>query len=243
MLTSSIIQDPKQRGILIVEDDDGTRFLIEGLLTHEGYDTIFQACDGAEALSVLEAHAPTVYLILLDLVMPKMSGLEVVRHVANVHKYPVGIVVVTGYPSYDACREFYHLGTDNVLALNFIPKPFDAKLLIREVAETLDQVQTKRLNQPLAAAGDLHTRFDAVEAKLTRVGQEVLGRLEAIDAKLGPMSELPLFREKLSEVSRKQPSFLEQIGMDVVRAVLIALAFLALLYAGIGDFLARVLRK
>lgn len=243
MLTSSIIQDPKQRGVLIVDDDPDLCRLVENTLAREGYTMIFRASNGIEALSLLEAHAPTVYLILLDLRMPEMDGLEVVRHLANVHRHPVGIIIVTGYGSFDACREFYHLGTDNVLALNFVSKPIHRQFLIREVAETLDQVHTKRLNQPLAAAGDFHARFDAMEAKLSRVDQEVLSRLEGIDGKLTPMGELPLFYEKLSEVSKKQPSFLEQLGMDVVRAVLIALAFIALLYAGIGDFLAHVLRK
>jgi two-component system, chemotaxis family, chemotaxis protein CheY len=88
----------KDKYILIVEDEDGIREMLQMALTLEGYSTL-AASNGKEALQLL-ASAPTPpALILLDLMMPIMDGPQFVEHLNK--EYPtwqVPILVVTAYP-------------------------------------------------------------------------------------------------------------------------------------------------
>ena len=62
--------------ILVVEDDRGTRRLTEDVLLDAGYDPI-TACNGLEALEILEHRH--IDLMILDVMMPKMDGFELLR--------------------------------------------------------------------------------------------------------------------------------------------------------------------
>ncbi len=61
--------------ILIIEDDADTREMVAELLSNEGY-TVATACDGLEALTYLRGSATKTGLILLDLMMPNMDGVQ-----------------------------------------------------------------------------------------------------------------------------------------------------------------------
>src|SRR5436190_321638 len=71
---SKIVHDPAR--ILIVDDSDTNRDILETRLKVHGYDLI-QAADGEEALAATKQHLPD--LILLDVMMPKLDGFEVCR--------------------------------------------------------------------------------------------------------------------------------------------------------------------
>jgi CheY-like chemotaxis protein len=104
--------------ILIVEDDDGHAFLVEDNLRRAGVQSQFlRFCDGQEALDFLfgrtsspnfEAHHP--YLLLLDIRMPKVDGVEVLRQIkANpeLRKLPVIILTTTDDPrEVERCHEY-----------------------------------------------------------------------------------------------------------------------------------------
>lgn len=69
------------RTVLVVEDQDEVRALILRTLAGEGY-RVLEARDGVEALEVLEAE-PDVSLIVTDIVMPRMGGLELAEHLGS----------------------------------------------------------------------------------------------------------------------------------------------------------------
>ena len=80
--------------ILIVEDDDTSLFVLKDILKTKGY-RILEACDGRQAVIVAEAEK--LDLILLDLQLPRLNGLGVIRHLrqnANLEGLP--IVIMTG---------------------------------------------------------------------------------------------------------------------------------------------------
>jgi two-component system cell cycle response regulator DivK len=66
--------------ILIVEDDEKSRRLIRDVLNHQGYETL-ETDRGEEALDLMRAHHPD--LVLLDILLPGMSGLDTVREIRN----------------------------------------------------------------------------------------------------------------------------------------------------------------
>jgi two-component system, cell cycle sensor histidine kinase and response regulator CckA len=69
------------RTILVVDDEESLRVMLVRTLAGEGY-RVLQAGDGVEALEVLEAE-PDVSLVLTDLVMPRMNGLELAERLAG----------------------------------------------------------------------------------------------------------------------------------------------------------------
>ena len=101
--------------ILIADDEEGIRESLN-LILGDAYDLAF-ARDGEETLKAAEANQ--FALILLDVKMPKLDGLEVLKRLkAADNRTPV--VVLTAYQSVELAKEAIHLG-----AVNYLPKPFE----------------------------------------------------------------------------------------------------------------------
>lgn len=219
-----LISNPKERGILIVDDEPNLVEMIRSYLDDAGYNRILTASNGTEALSSLASHPEEIYLVLLDLKMPSMDGLSVVKHLANVHAYYVGIVVITGYPSLDSVLEFYHSGTEKVMVMDYVLKPFKPTKLLDEIETVLQKVYEKRV-------GHLNMSADEMYSRLTR-----------IEEKLSSLEKLPEILKSLREVEKKHRGTLAELGMDLLRAIVIAAGLLALLYLGVGDFIRAVIQ-
>lgn len=86
--------------IMIVEDDEDIRELLAAMLRREGYDVI-EAEHGAHALELLQAQSTVPCLMLLDLMMPVMSGPELLKVLAHSDRFasvPVVVVSAGGKP-------------------------------------------------------------------------------------------------------------------------------------------------
>ncbi len=106
--------------ILIVEDDDGISEFVKLELEHEGFETCV-AKDGREALDFFESFSPD--LILLDVMLPKLSGLEVLRRIRKSSQVPVIMVTARG-ETYDRVNGL-DAGADD-----YLPKPFEIEELL-----------------------------------------------------------------------------------------------------------------
>jgi two-component system, chemotaxis family, chemotaxis protein CheY len=119
---------PAQDGparILIVEDDDDLRSVLRQALEDEGY-AVVDACDGRRALDLLSL-GPLPDVILLDLMMPRMSGWDLltkIRKDAALSRIPVTVMSTT-----------HNAGT--VKDARFLEKPLDLSVLLRIVREDL----------------------------------------------------------------------------------------------------------
>lgn len=105
--------------ILIVEDEDMIREGISDYLADCGYETI-QAADGLEALEQFSNHQ--VDLILLDIQMPKLNGLEVLSEIRKSSQVPV--LMLTAFQD-----EEYKMSAFAALADGYLEKPFSLSLL------------------------------------------------------------------------------------------------------------------
>jgi two-component system, cell cycle sensor histidine kinase and response regulator CckA len=115
--------------ILVVEDDDSIRRLIQRVLKPAGY-TVLTAPSGEAALKLCEQRGGPVHLLLTDVVMPSMSGSAVAAKVAEARP-GVRVLYMSGYLD-------EAVGV-SVLALDFIHKPFTASGLLARVREALDR--------------------------------------------------------------------------------------------------------
>ena len=116
--------------ILVVEDDDDMRESLGRILRRAGYQ-VQLARDGSEAITVLQAQP--FHLVLTDLVMPRMGGLELLREIRR-RERAVPVVLLTAFGKPAAFAEAMDLG-----AVGFITKPFHAKSLLAVIREVFDR--------------------------------------------------------------------------------------------------------
>src|SRR5512142_3231506 len=118
--------------ILIVEDEAGLRQGLDINLRHENYDTI-TAGDGEEAIRLFHAEQPD--LVLLDLMLPKKSGFEVLDHVRKVSKVPV-ILLTARTQETDKVRGL-RSGADD-----YVTKPFGVQELFARIDAVIRRSET-----------------------------------------------------------------------------------------------------
>jgi len=114
--------------ILVVDDDVKMTTLLREELNSVGYDAQV-ANDGAEALKRLENEF--YELILLDLRMPNVNGIDVLKEL-NKRGYPGKVIVMTGYADVEDAMESRRLG-----AADFLSKPYDLDELLITIRKVL----------------------------------------------------------------------------------------------------------
>jgi CheY-like chemotaxis protein len=113
--------------ILIAEDDDTIRNLARRILSRAGYE-VLSAADGEEAVTVYEANAARIDLLLFDAVMPKASGLEAYERIKRLRKTPIPVLFASGYN--DA---FNQTGIELPKQCVQMQKPYDPEELLRQI--------------------------------------------------------------------------------------------------------------
>lgn len=124
--------------ILVVDDSPHTLELLQRNLASEGY-RVFAAGSVAEAIRILDTT--TVDLVVTDLKMPKVSGIDLVRHVRENCK-DTEVMTITGYPSIEGAVKAIKTGAEE-----YLTKPFTDEELFAAVRRTLDKLQLRRLGE------------------------------------------------------------------------------------------------
>ncbi|MCP4656744.1 MAG: sigma-54-dependent Fis family transcriptional regulator, partial [bacterium] len=126
--------------ILIVDDEEVLQDVLTSLVRREGWNPL-NAHTGEEALYVLEREE--VDLILLDLMLPGMSGMEVLKRIGQL--YPeVVVVIITAYSSIEGAIDAMREG-----AFHYIPKPFKNEEVLLTIRKGMDQRRLARENRSL----------------------------------------------------------------------------------------------
>ncbi|GGG25099.1 response regulator [Paenibacillus abyssi] len=106
----------EKKKVLIVDDQNGIRVLLVEVFSSEGYHT-FQASNGKLALEIVTKEPPD--LVLLDMKIPGMDGLEILKHIKAINR-EIKVIMMTAYGELDMIKEATDLG-----ALMHFTKPFD----------------------------------------------------------------------------------------------------------------------
>lgn len=153
--------------VLIVDDDPKIRKLARVNLEERGY-TVAEAVDGQEAIDLIKAEQPD--LILLDLVMPGLSGIDVCIWVRAQHDVP--IVVLSAYDEEDLKVRALDAGADD-----YVTKPFGYEELLARVRAVMrraegdsasEQVEKVRIDEFLIDLGARRAFVGGVDLQLTR---------------------------------------------------------------------------
>jgi DNA-binding NtrC family response regulator len=137
-LQGTVPKSPPPRGgketILVAEDETPVRHLVRRMLQRDGYQVI-DAPSAEDALALVARHPGTIDLLLTDIVMPEMSGLQLAARLSAQHP-SVRVVLMSGYlDNPQEQREILKKG------LPFLPKPFTQQELLALVRATLDSAQ------------------------------------------------------------------------------------------------------
>ena len=119
--------------VLVVEDEPSVRAVASRLLRRQGY-SVLEAANGQEALSLAQAHADEeIHLLLADVVMPLMGGMELAQQLAETH--PGARVLFTSGYTDDAIVNYGDLNSGT----EFMQKPFTQTTLAHRVREVLEK--------------------------------------------------------------------------------------------------------
>lgn len=111
----------KEDKILVVDDDKTVRDFLERFLTMKGYQWVVSVNSGQEALDIIQKE--NIRLVLLDIKLPGMDGIEVLRKIKQIKK-DIGVIMITGFPDEEIAKEATKEG-----AYDYIVKPFDLAYL------------------------------------------------------------------------------------------------------------------
>jgi len=117
-----------RKKILIVDDQYGIRLLLFEVFKKDGYKT-FQAANGKEALEIVRNEVPDI--VLLDMKMPGMDGLEILKHIKGINN-GINVIMMTAY-GYGVITHF--------------TKPFDIDQMRMAVKQVLIAVENNNLDE------------------------------------------------------------------------------------------------
>jgi nitrogen regulation protein NR(I) len=131
--------------VLIVDDELNIRRVLAAMMNREGYD-VSTAADGEQALAVLQGTP--VHVVVTDLVMPKLGGMELLRRVTS--EFPdVPVIVITAHGTVDSAVQALKAG-----AFDYITKPFEQAELAKVIAKATRAHEIERQNAHPVAEGD-----------------------------------------------------------------------------------------
>ena len=157
--------------ILIADDERDIRTVLRTRLELEGF-TVLEAADGAEAVTMAQDQVPD--LIVLDIMMPQMDGVEVCNRLrASFTTRHIPVIMVTALAGRDDKLKGLVKGAND-----YVTKPFDMNELLQRVRNTLDWSRQQRSASPLTGLPGNHS----INAEIRRrLGDEVPFALLQID--------------------------------------------------------------
>ncbi len=148
--------------VLIVDDEAASLEVVEALVAAEGYQTLC-AADGQTALKMVEEQRPDI--VLLDIVMPQMNGLEACHRIkTNPLSYATPVIMITALNSQEEKIKAIRAGADD-----FITKPFDRLQLSARLKSLLRlKIIHDRLDSNLATLREMQREREELMARAVK---------------------------------------------------------------------------
>lgn len=145
--------DTEPRSILIVDDNAGIREAVEKILKKEDNYTVYTASDGEEAVKILQQN--TIDVLLTDLRMPKVDGLELLK-IAKTISEDIEVILITGHGTVELA-----VGVMKDGAFDFIQKPFNKTTVLKTVRKAIEKrdlvLENRTLHEKLNTIRDTDT--------------------------------------------------------------------------------------
>lgn len=199
--------------ILIIDDSKVIRLTIRNMLPANSPYLILEAANGEIGLKLLRQEYRSINLIVLDCIMPKMTGWEVLKQIQSDTKMKeIPLVLMTG-----RIEEFREANLSPLANFECLQKPFDKQQLQQAVARAIAKV--KQNPQQLPQKNDLQARPKAYDAvlggqNLAPVNGAVLGGIEGVKMRLASGK----IEQQITAL--KQALDYGEVGIDLVIAAL-----------------------
>ncbi len=139
--------NPNAIKVLIAEDDPLVGEMIRGMLEDAGYVVVGQALDGLQAIEMVQSHQP--HVVLMDLEMPNLGGIEATANIIN--NTPVPVVILTAYDSPELVQQASRAGAGAYLVKPPNDHEIDRAITIA-MGRFKDLMELRRLNTELELA-------------------------------------------------------------------------------------------
>lgn len=117
--------------ILVVDDEEVNRTLLDMIFSRDYH--VLQAESGEKCIEILERQVNSISLVLLDVVLPKMDGFDVLTYMNKNHWIEdIPVIMMSGADAPEAVKRAYALG-----AVDFVSKPCDAQIVYQRVTNTM----------------------------------------------------------------------------------------------------------
>lgn len=209
-----------ETGILIVDEDPAFQLGLKTFLKeYVGFDKVFTARSGKEAIEVLEKEV-TIELLTLDYQMPEMDGLELLRYLRENAPRPLGVTMITGFPSEELKKNYANCGTDTLLTGHFLAKPVEFEKLEPIILDCYEELKrAERLAETFAEQTEVEEIIEQ-EPDLFMVmeaNEKLLARVQQIERKLDANHEAV---EQLAQTGGCGAFFLDVLKLVVAAGIL-----------------------
>jgi response regulator NasT len=187
----------KPTTVVIADDDATTRSIIKDRLEELGYEVVGAAADGQGAVEMAKKLCPS--LVILDLMMPRMSGMEAARAITAIE--PVPIILVTAYSSDELAEEAIEAGV-----FSYLIKPVTEKDLLPAI-----KLAMARFKEFSGLKDEVKDLKEAIEAR------KVIEKAKGILMKRGNIDENEAYR-MLQGQSQKERRKMREISEMVISA-------------------------
>lgn len=126
----------KEINILVVDDSPDALEMVSRKLKKHNFN-VFKAVDAAMAITILENE--DIDIVITDYKMPKVSGLELIKHIRANYKHLI-VIMITGYPTIDGAVEAVKMGAEE-----YLTKPFTDEELLKAVSNAAGKISTKKI--------------------------------------------------------------------------------------------------
>ncbi len=174
--------------VLVVDDEQSYRDALSVALEREGFSVV-TAADGIEAIEVFDATKPAV--VLLDVMLPNVSGIDVCREIRSRSRVPI-IMVTARTGEIDAVVGL-EVGADD-----YVTKPFRLRELVARVRAALRRAPVEL--SPAGAVRDAHDVIEVGDVRVDTARHEAFVRGEAVPLPLKEFELLELFLENAGRV-------------------------------------------
>ncbi len=196
--------EPHRDKVLIVDDDEKNIRLLKMRFASEGFE-VYTAASGQEGLAQLEAFLPNV--MLMDLKMPMMSGLDVLK-IMREKEHDIPVVIMTAYGSESIAVDAFKMGADDYLV-----KPFDTAQAVHQVTRLVERHRLRKSQEQLTE-------------RLKRISCDLVNRVNHLEVQNQKLEKAYASVRGLSEFNRR---FIRSLSQELRAPLSTILSFLSLM--------------
>jgi two-component system response regulator HydG len=150
----------KNARILVIDDEKSIRVTLKKILERENF-TVETARDFQSVKTVLNAENPNFDLLLVDLVLPKTNGIDIVKYFNEKYDLDIPVIFLTGEPNLDSAINALRLG-----AYDYIEKPIQKPQLLEVIEYALKRKQSEENIQDKRMANKMQQKLKGLEKGL-----------------------------------------------------------------------------